>query len=278
MSSIPEGNRQGNIERFSGYENTYDRYRPSAPSQVVDILTGYLQHRPELVLDVGCGTGLSTFIWADHADSIVGVEPNEDMRSKAESKLDLQSQQGGAGRIRFMGGYSNQLDFKDASVDVVTCSQSFHWMEPVSTLAEVARVLKPGGVFAAYDCDWPPSASWQVEKAYVELLAHADDLLKERQAEQEQAVKRDKNSHLRSIIGSHRFRYAREIVFHNMETCDCERYFGLALSQGGLQTVMKLGFTELDEQIRRFQESVTEYFQDRTLDVMFSYRMRIGIK
>lgn len=139
-------------------------------------------------------------------------------------------------------------------------------------------MLKPGGVFAAYDCDWPPSASWQVEKAYVELLAHADDLLKERQAEQEQAVKRDKNSHLRSIIESHRFRYAREIVFHNMETCDSERYFGLALSQGGLQTVMKLGFTEIDGEIRRFQESVTEYFQDRTLDVMFSYRMRIGIK
>ena len=45
-----------------------------------------------------------------------------------------------------------------ASADIVTCSQSFHWMEPEPTLAEIARILRPGGVFAAYDYDWPQKA------------------------------------------------------------------------------------------------------------------------
>jgi SAM-dependent methyltransferase len=42
---------------------------------------------------------------------------------------------------------------------LVTCSQSLHWMEPEPTFAEVARILRRGGVFAAYDYDWPTSSS-----------------------------------------------------------------------------------------------------------------------
>ena len=278
MSRVPKGNRFSNIERFSGYEDTYDRHRPAAPHKVVEILTGYLEYRPELVVDVGCGTGLSTLVWAGHADHIVGIEPNDDMRGKAESKLgELRDPEVRAG-IRFMSGYSNQLEFTDGSVDLVTCSQSFHWMEPVSTLNEVARILKKGGIFAAYDCDWPPSASWPVERAYAELLAHADELLAKRQEAEDRAVKRDKESHLARIKESGHFRYAREIVFHNMESCDAARYIGLALSQGGLQTVLKLGYDDLDHEIREFKALVNEHFHERTLEVLFSYRMRIGIK
>lgn len=279
MRHIPEGNRQSNVDRFSGYKDLYDSHRPGAPREVIRILTGYLQRKPRLVLDVGCGTGLSTFAWKNDADTIVGIEPNDDMRSKAEEKLrSLQAGDAAAGSIRFVSGYSNKLEFPDDSADLITCSQSFHWMEPVSTLAEAARVLRPGGIFAAYDCDWPPTASWQVEKAYAALLDKADRLLKERQNKQDQALKRDKESHLANIKQSGHFRYAREIVFHNRETCGGERYIGLALSQGGLQTVNKLGFTDLDEDLERFEALVKEYFQDRTLEVMFSYRMRIGVK
>lgn len=276
---IPEGNRQSNVDRFSGYKDLYDQHRPRAPREAVRILTGYLRHKPRLVLDVGCGTGLSTFAWKNDAETIVGIEPNDDMRSKAEEKLRaLQAEDADAGRIRFLSGYSNKLEFPDDSADLITCSQSFHWMEPVSTLAEAARVLKPGGIFAAYDCDWPPSASWEAEQAYMELLNKADQLLKERQNKQDQAYKRDKESHLACIQQSGHFRYAREIVFHNRETCNSKRYIGLALSQGGLQTVIKLGFTDLDDELERFQALVKEYFQDRTLETLFSYRMRIGIK
>ncbi|MFU1798515.1 class I SAM-dependent methyltransferase [Paenibacillus azoreducens] len=278
MSYIPEGNRQSNVDRFSGFEDTYDRHRPGAPNEVIRILNGYLGYKPALVLDIGCGTGLSTFIWNEHAGQVIGIEPNDDMRSKAESKLNSLMNEQRDVKIRFMSGYSNRLEFLDESADLITCSQSFHWMEPVSTLVEASRVLKPGGVFAAYDCDWPPTASWQAEQAYVELLDHADELLSAKQNKQDQALKHDKAKHLANLRSSGAFRYAREIIFHNRELCDSERYIGLALSQGGIQTVMKLGFSELDEEIERFKALVAEHFQDRTLEVLFSYRMRIGVK
>src|ERR1700685_3598340 len=40
--------------------------------------------------------------------------------------------------------------------DIVTASQAMHWFDPELALPEIARLLRPGGVLAAYDCDWPP--------------------------------------------------------------------------------------------------------------------------
>uniref|UniRef100_UPI001C2FFD80 class I SAM-dependent methyltransferase n=1 Tax=Lysinibacillus sp. GbtcB16 TaxID=2824761 RepID=UPI001C2FFD80 len=77
-------------------------------------------------------------------------------------------------QLSFVKGYSHELDLAGDFADVITCSQSFHWMEPQSTLREFARVLRPGGVFAAYDCDWPPAFNWQVEEAFRKLNALSD--------------------------------------------------------------------------------------------------------
>ncbi|MGO4179911.1 class I SAM-dependent methyltransferase [Paenibacillus sp. MCAF9] len=270
-----ENRSQNNVDRFSGFQNDYDQHRPKAPAAVVNILTSYLGRVPSVVADVGCGTGLSSFIWLGHAERIVGFEPNDDMRSKALAHLSkLPEDQS----ISFIKGYSDQLNLDAGSVDVVTCSQSFHWMEPVSTLSEFARVLKPEGVFAAYDCDWPPTLHWAVELEYKQLMDRSEEIIAAHIPEKDQASKRDKEQHLTQIHNSGLFRFSKEIVFHNMERCDAERYMGLAISQGGIQAVFKLGSKALEEQLQSYRSSVERYFAGRTLDVMFSYRMRIGVK
>lgn len=50
------------------------------------------------------------------------------------------------------------------------------------------------------------------------------------------------------------------------------------MSQGGVQTVLRLNPKELDEDIKRFKQIVDDFFQDRTLQVLFSYRMRLGVR
>ncbi|MGM1045547.1 MAG: class I SAM-dependent methyltransferase [Bacillota bacterium] len=272
---IPEGNRQSNVERFSGYENTYDQYRPEAPEQVINILTGYLQQKPSLVVDLGCGTGLSSFVWKDEAERIIGIEPNDDMRGKAEEKL---QEQDNTEHISFAAGYSNQIGLEASSVDIITCSQSFHWMEPASTLKEAARILRPEGIFAVYDCDWPPSLHWPIEQSYHELIEFSEIIIDRHIEEGRKAHKWNKNEHLKHIRESGLFRFAKEIVFHHMEPCTAERYVGLAISQGGVQTLLRLGIQELNPAIDAFRKQVEEYFQGETREVMFSYRMRLGIK
>ena len=272
---IPEGNVIGNVERFSGFENDYDRFRPETPQIVVEILTQYLGGNPSIVGDLGCGTGLSSFIWKDRADQVIGVEPNSDMIRKARDKLRHLS---GASHISFVQGYSNQLDMDSGTVDIVTCSQSFHWMEPVSTLKEISRVLRKDGVFAAYDCDWPPAVHWNIEDQYIRLMDRVDTVIARLPDVDNTAKKWNKEEHLKRMMDSNAFRFTKEIVFHNRETCDAERYVGLALSQGGLRTVQKSGSTELNNDIGVFRRNVEAYFRGRTLNVMFSYRMRLGVK
>lgn len=273
--TIPENNSINNIERFSGFEDVYDQYRPTAPSLVVDILSNYLQKKPGLVVDVGCGTGLSSFIWRDRADRIIGVEPNQDMLNKARYKLSLTTQ---ADHLSFEQGYSNQLSLDSNSTDIVTCSQSFHWMEPKSTLKEIARVLVPGGIFAAYDCDWPPTVNWQLEREYINLLAISERIIAEQANPEQVARKRDKDNHLQQIEQSGHFRFTKEIVFHHIEPCSAERYVGILLSQGGIQAALKLNSDYLKSEIQIFQAMADDYFRGGITNVMFSYRLRVGIR
>ncbi|MCL2014555.1 MAG: methyltransferase domain-containing protein, partial [Oscillospiraceae bacterium] len=72
-----------NADRFKGFADLYDNTRPACPEYVVKVLTRYLGHRPQTVVDMGCGTGLSTLVWKNAADKIIGVEPSEDMIAHA---------------------------------------------------------------------------------------------------------------------------------------------------------------------------------------------------
>src|SRR5215216_754996 len=70
----------------SGFAERYDAYRPRPPSVLLELvppLAGV--ERPALVVDLGSGTGLSTRFWAERADSVVGIEPNPEMRRFAAS-------------------------------------------------------------------------------------------------------------------------------------------------------------------------------------------------
>ncbi len=78
------GDGELKVRRFTGYSRLYDTHRPRAPSVVPRIAAIYLQaRRPGTVVDLGCGTGLSTFLWARIADRVIGVDPSADMLSVA---------------------------------------------------------------------------------------------------------------------------------------------------------------------------------------------------
>ncbi len=274
--NIPENNSVSNINRFNGFDELYDRNRPQPPQLVADLLVNYLQKRPKLVLDVGCGTGLSTMIWAGKTGKIIGVDANHDMLGRAMMKLEQQPVAG----MSFQHGYSNELPAASATVDIVTCSQSFHWMEPLSTLQEVKRVLSEGGIFAAYDCDWPPVLNWQLEREYEHLLDLSERLLEQYGDPEQMAVKRDKSTHLQTLQNSGHFRFVRELVFHHTEPCSAERYTGLLLSQGGIQAALKLGApaAHLESEIGVLKAMADDFFRGGMINVLFSYRMRLGIK
>jgi len=201
-----------NTDRFSGFAELYDSQRPRPPEIIVDLLTQLAAKDRPVVVDLGSGTGLSTILWARAAAEVVGVEPNADMRAQAERR----AADSGAGAIRFIEGLSTATGLPDRYADIVTCSQSLHWMEPNGTFAEVARILRDGGVFAAYDCDWPPTVNAEAEQAYNACRVKAEAL--ERSLRLAPEVRRwNKDGHLERIRQSGRFRYVKEVVLHHVE-------------------------------------------------------------
>ena len=76
-----------NANRFMGFAGTYDDTRPRVPFYPVEIITRYLQRKPMTVLDLGCGTGLSTEIWKGHCDKVLGIEPSSDMIAEARNRV-----------------------------------------------------------------------------------------------------------------------------------------------------------------------------------------------
>lgn len=260
-----------NVDRFSGFAGLYDENRPKPPEIVTDILLRYLGKAPGMVVDLGSGTGLSTFIWCGKANRITGIEPNDDMRNQAGNlaaqKCELD--------VVFKKADAYDTGLANESTDIVTCSQSFHWMEPTKALKEIARILKPGGIFAAYDCDWPPVAGHRAETAYNRLLETVRVKMRQN-PDVNKAIQYPKEGHLKNIRESGYFSYSREIAFHNREICSTDRFIGIALSQGVLQSVLKNNPEALESEIKAFRQVVLENWNHN--EIIVSYRMRIGIK
>lgn len=121
-------------ESFGGIASHYERYRPGPPVEAVDWL---VPERVRRIVDLGAGTGLLTRLLTDRAEEVVAVEPDDRMRGVlAERVPDATA----------VSGRGESIAVPDGSVDAVLASSSWHWMDPVAALHEVARVLVPGGV------------------------------------------------------------------------------------------------------------------------------------
>ncbi len=259
-----------NADRFIGFADVYEKSRPIVPVHSVEIITKYLRRIPETVVDLGCGTGLSTLAWENKCGRIIGIDPSEDMLNIAKTKSNSTTS--------FIKAYSDNTGLPDNSADVVFCSQAFHWMNPLDTLSEVDRILKNGGIFAVVDCDWPPVCNANVEIAYMNLFNKVRFIEEENKKICKTFHRWDKNNHLKNLIESGFFKYCREIVFDNCEECSIERFLALAQSQGSLQAILKLSPELIENDYLNFQNSIYKSFDIEINKVWFCYRMRIGIK
>ncbi len=263
------------IHIWSGEAALYDETRPHAPNVLLDICS-QLVHllEPPVVVDLGSGTGFSTLLWAKRARQVIGIEPNAEMRAQAERQRVLDSD---AERIQYRDGLSTQTGLTTDSSDIVTCSQSLHWMEPEPTFAEVARILRPGGLFVAYDYDWPPTVHWEVEQAYHDTIAHFRRIRAERAIDR--GVKSwSKEKHLTRMQESGQFRYVKELLIHQLEEGNAQRFIGLTLSYG-IARYLKQGYlTEQEVGLDHLKRVAQDFIGLELIPWYFSYRVRIGIK
>jgi ubiquinone/menaquinone biosynthesis C-methylase UbiE len=260
------------IERFSGFADQYDKYRPAPPAMLAEVLSQIAGvSRPHLVVDLGSGTGLSTRYWGDKADEIIGVEPSEDMRHQAEKMTTAKN-------ISYREGLSHRTGLPAECADIVICAQALHWMEPQSTFEEAKRILRPGGVFASCDYDWPPTTSnWEADLAYAECWDHVDRVEEEFQSQLLVVKHWEKKLHLSRMEASGCFRFTKEIVMHHIDNGNADRFVGLLLSQGSVMSLIKLGVSEDKLGITSLREAAKQMLGSDQRPWYWSSRIRYGV-
>jgi SAM-dependent methyltransferase len=142
----------------------YEVGRPGYPAALLDVLP---LGREAEVLDLGAGTGKLTRVLVERYGRVVAVEPLPAMRAILEQVVP------GA---ESMAGSAESIPLPDASMDGVFAAQSFHWFSNDDAVAEIARVLRPGGVLSAvWNEGVEPSPLPAAYDAYLERL-HAPSL------------------------------------------------------------------------------------------------------
>jgi SAM-dependent methyltransferase len=277
------------VSRFAGLAPRYDAARPQAPAELADVLRQWAGAGDPDVVDVGAGTGLSTVLWVGRARSVTAVEPGEDMRAIALRRLGLNPERpagvlassapapGAAARptaVTVAAGSAEDTCLPGDCADIVTASQAMHWFDPARALPEIARILRPGGVFAAYDYDWPPCIDWETDAAFAAFDARVDDLEASRDLVPPRAGKR---GHLERIAASGLFRHVREICLHSRDSGDAGRITNLALSQGGAAALLADGATEDEIGLSALREVAARRLA-APRPWWWTYRVRIAVK
>jgi SAM-dependent methyltransferase len=124
-------------EGFGGETGRYDRARPGYPAELIGRIVAGRPGRD--VLDVGCGTGISSRLLAAAGCRVLGVDPDPRMAELARAG-------GTAAEVaRF-----EDWDPAGRTFDAVTAAQSWHWVDPAAGAAAAAAVLRPGGRLAVF--------------------------------------------------------------------------------------------------------------------------------
>lgn len=144
----------------------YNQFRPSVHPELINRIAAYCaEHVPfKSALDVGCGTGHSTYPLQHIATYVTGIDPSLAMLAQTRTSAGLE----------FINASAEALPFPAKHFDLITVGLAFHWFEQSLFLKEAARVLKPDGWLVVYN-SWmtgvmvgvPAFTSW-VRQTYLE--------------------------------------------------------------------------------------------------------------
>jgi SAM-dependent methyltransferase len=131
--------------RFSDRVDNYVRYRPHYPAALIEWLHDTQGVDADWkVADIAAGTGISTRMWLDAGNAVVGVEPNDAMRAAAQAWLASYP------NLTWVAATAEATDLADASIDLVSAAQAFHWFDMDRVRIEWARILRPGRLAVVY--------------------------------------------------------------------------------------------------------------------------------
>lgn len=126
-------------DHFSGHAGGYAEARPTYPEALFDWLAAHCV-RHELAWDAGCGNGQASLALAHRFRRVHASDPSSPQIAAAPADA----------RIAWRVEPAEHCSLPDASADLVTVAQAYHWFDHARFCAEVRRVLRPEGLVALW--------------------------------------------------------------------------------------------------------------------------------
>jgi SAM-dependent methyltransferase len=213
MSRLFERNPTG---RFTGLAENYARYRPDYPKEAIDFIIAHCWLSPDsTVIDIGCGTGISSRMLAARGFRVIGIEPNTDMRATAEAEASLP----GTPVHIYRDGRAENTGLPAGCADAVLAAQAFHWFEPEPALREFHRILKPDGWVVLL---------WNERDARDPFMAAYGAII--RTARSAAAVEVPRGEAGTPLLSSRWFQHAQRVAFTHEQILDEDGMIGRAFS------------------------------------------------
>lgn len=157
MTSAPKPPRSA-LAQFGETAANYANSRPHSQGESLEVLEAFVSkdgRRFDIGADIATGAGFAAFASAPHATTMLATDPTGPMLEQVRK---LRGERG-AGNVAMVRVIAEDLPFADGSLDLITCRTApHHFLDVPRWLGEVARVLKPGGVFVLADTTAPEDA------------------------------------------------------------------------------------------------------------------------
>lgn len=146
MNAIPPVSRkhqprfsdeQHRTQTASAYQKditAYDQVRPSYPAAIFTLLD---KKQPCVIVDLGCGTGILTGQLAKqfHHAGVLGVDPSRAMLTQCRAQHPA---------LPLIQATAEDTALAESSVDLITCAQTWHWVDHERASVEADRIARPG--------------------------------------------------------------------------------------------------------------------------------------
>ncbi|HRP63795.1 MAG TPA: class I SAM-dependent methyltransferase [Phycisphaerales bacterium] len=154
---------------FGRYSEDYATHRPGFPESFFDRLERHLHLRHQRVLDLGTGPGVLALKMAARGASVVGIDIAANQIDWAKRRAE---QLGFSSRCAFHVAPAEKTELPSRAFDLVTAGQCWGWFNHEQALAEVQRVLRPGGLLIVAHYDYLTAYSEVVQATEQLILQH----------------------------------------------------------------------------------------------------------
>src|SRR6478735_6689219 len=212
----------GRARSFGTVAEAYDRGRPAYPEEAVTWLTG---GEAKVVLELGAGTGKLTRQLVDAGHAVFATDPDEAMLEVLRQRVP---------EVSARTASAEEIPANDRSVDVVVVAQAFHWFDHELALAEIARVLKPGGHVALV---------WNSRDERIPWVRKMGDLLGRQDLD---------TSSAQHLVHSDLFGFVEEASFKHWQEVNRETILDLARSRSSYLVMAEAAQEEHLAEVRAF--------------------------